>query len=250
MKVGCLGKTPKREDPRTMRLSAYGLAQLPPPPPTWDVRSKVTQLGVMLNDTLGDCAIAAPGHLIQIYTADLGKQLILSDTVIEAAYSAVGGYIHGDPSTDQGCNMLDVLKYWRKTGIGEHTIKVFGELSRTQAQLARAVYYFQGVYLGFALPDFVLAADAPDDWSCVPNGTPACAYNENNGHAVCAGAYDETGFWVVSWGQWVHVSWQFMAAYCDELYVTLTPDQFDFDGNNPLGLNLMAMNTEFAAITA
>lgn len=243
----CLGKKAKREDPRTMRLSAYGLASLPAPPPAYDPRAKVTSLGVMLNDQLGDCAIAAPGHLIQIWTAELGNQVIVPDSVIESVYRAVGGYVPGDPSTDGGCVMIDVLNYWRQTGIAEHTIKVYGELSKTQGQLQRGVYYFGGVYMGFALPAAIQGAS---EWAVVPDGSADKVPGSWGGHAVCAGAYDDTGFWVVSWGDWVHVTWEFLAAYCDEMYVTLTPDQFNPQGTNPLGLNLGAMNQEFAAITA
>jgi hypothetical protein len=233
-----------------MRLNAYGLANLNPPPPKYDLgQDKVSNLGMMLNDKLGDCAIAAPGHLIQLWTADCGKQVILSDEVIEQTYQAVGGYVPGDASTDNGCVMLDVLKYWRNQGIGGHYIKAFGELSRSRGQIQLAVYYLQGAYLGFALPA-ALDTDATV-WDTVPSGDPKTVPGSLGGHAICAvQGYDEDGFWIISWGTWIKVTWEFYAAYADEQYGILTPDQFDPNGTNPLGLNLSQMNDYFAAITS
>lgn len=119
-----LGKLAPRHDPRTLRMARYSVA-LPDPPATWDKTDKVTNLGLMMNDTLGDCTCASAGHMIQQWTAADGAQIILPDSAILAAYEALCGYRLGDPSTDAGGIELDVLNGWRQQGIGDHKIAAY-----------------------------------------------------------------------------------------------------------------------------
>src|SRR4051812_17423635 len=93
-----LGKLPPRYDARTLRLEHYlDLSALPPPPLECDWTAKVgAKWGMMLNDRIGDCAIAAPGHMMMAWTANAGRPFVPTDAQVLAAYSAVSGY---DPKT-------------------------------------------------------------------------------------------------------------------------------------------------------
>src|SRR5437899_611984 len=106
-----LGKLSARRDPRTLRLMDY-VSHLPPAPVSCDLTSKMTDIGMMLNDSLGDCTCATVGHIIQQWTAENGKQIIVPDSEILALYEKVGGYVPGQDSTDNGATALDVLNYW------------------------------------------------------------------------------------------------------------------------------------------
>src|SRR5271170_7246647 len=101
-----LGKRPAHIDSRTLKLSNY-LQTLAPPPPSQDwtaaVKKDYFEWGMMLNDSLGCCTMAAAGHMEMEWSANAGKPIIMpTDAQIETGYSAVGGYVPGDPSTDNG----------------------------------------------------------------------------------------------------------------------------------------------------
>ncbi len=114
-----LGKTVARHDPRALLMASYLTPALPAPPASFDLTSKVgSTWGMMDNDQLGDCTCAAAGHLIMEWTANAGKKMVTpTDKQIVAAYSAVTGYNPVTGANDNGANEVDVLNYWRQTGI-------------------------------------------------------------------------------------------------------------------------------------
>ena len=130
-----LGKLAKRHDPRTLKLSNYvskaGIV-IPTQPLTEDWMSKVQEWGMMVNDQVGDCAVAGPGHIILRDTTYQGAPFRPSDAQIIKAYSDISGYNPSTGDNDNGCVILDVLNYWRKIGIGGHQIKAFVEVDRPE----------------------------------------------------------------------------------------------------------------------
>src|ERR1700675_2681705 len=114
-----LGKLPVRHDKRTLRFPKY-MSVLPPVKPAVDWSPFVKDWKMFKNDQLGDCTIAAGGHLIELLTSSASDLVLPTDEQIVADYSSVTGYTPSDPSTDQGANELDVLNYWKKTGIAGH----------------------------------------------------------------------------------------------------------------------------------
>src|SRR5690349_7012685 len=109
-----LGKRPPKFDARTPHLAAYlkrGLA--PPPAQCLNYTDPVKAWPMMGNDTLGDCTCAAAGHMIEEWTANTRSQpVVMSTAEVEKAYRHFS-----PPGTDNGANLLDVLNYWRKTGM-------------------------------------------------------------------------------------------------------------------------------------
>lgn len=159
-----LGKLPPRLDSRTLKLAKYlrkGTA-LPPAPPAIDWTAKIAAWPMMANDTLGDCTCAAAGHMIECWTANAGDAFTPTSAQIIAAYSAAGGYVAGNPSTDNGAVELDVLNYWRQQGIAGHKIHAYAAFDPRNAECARqAIALFGGAYIGLALP---LSAQNQDVW--------------------------------------------------------------------------------------
>jgi hypothetical protein len=132
--AGKLGRKPMDPTLRRLTLEKYlsprtalSRAGLPPVPASQDVdrASKVGSWPMYLNDTLGDCTIAAEGHMFGAWSAyGFGTEALFSDDVIQGTYSRVGGYVPGDPSTDTGCMMSDVLADARATGMADTSGKV------------------------------------------------------------------------------------------------------------------------------
>lgn len=222
--TGKLGKLSARNDPRTLRLTDY-TCNLAPAPESCDRTSKMTDIGVMLNDSLGDCTCATVGHIIQQWTAESGTQVIVPDSAILALYEVVGGYVPGEDSTDGGAVAIDVLNFWTKNGIaGRKPLMAYAALnSKHPSQLRDAVYYFGNAYIGVELP---LSAKDQDIWDVPTLGTHIGHGRPGSwgGHAIPVCAYDEEFVYVITWGAIKKMTWQFYLAYCDEAYACLSTD--------------------------
>ena len=242
-----LGKLPKREDPRTLKLARYLVAEEITFLPTGaDWTQLATQpWGTMANDRLGDCALAAPGHMVQAWTANAqGAEVTISDADIVKAYSAVGGYVPGKPSTDNGCNMLDVLRFWKSTGIGGRKIAAYVEFDPTDRVQVRAAHWlFGGAYLGFGLP---LSAQSQAVWE-VTTG-PNAAFNSWGGHATASTTCDLQQCGLITWGYFQPYSYAFLAKYADEAYAVLSEDWMGSGSTSVQGFNLEMLRADLAKL--
>jgi hypothetical protein len=149
-----LGKGGARHDPRTLLLASYVTPALPAPPVSFDVSLKVKAWGVRDNDQIGDCTCAAAGHLIMEWTANSGNKMVApTDKQIVAAYSAITGYNPVTGANDNGAQEIDVLNYWRQTGIAGHKIGAYVALEpANHTHVMDSVYIFEGCYIGVQLP--------------------------------------------------------------------------------------------------
>lgn len=243
-----LGKLARRWDWRTLQLSHY-LDHALTVPAAVDNLSKVKALGMMLNDTLGCCVIAAQGHAVQTWTADgQGLEVTVPDSSILAGYERVGGYRPGDPQTDQGCDMLTALKDWKATGVGNahHQIGAYAQLSTSKTEIQASIAILGLAYIGIELP---LSAQSQVggvwDVATGPNGKPGSW----GGHCVTVAAYDADGLTCITWGQPQKMTWAFYFAYADEAYGIVSADYLAA-GVDPAGLNLTQLQADLAAIAA
>jgi hypothetical protein len=132
------------------------------PPRAAEWQSKVPDWTMSLNDTLGDCVPAAAAHCVTQWTTYAGDAIVPTDSDVLKAYEDVGGYVQGNPATDNGCNMLDFLKYWRKTGIGGNKIAAFVSVNPTSDTEVRwSIKLFGNLYLGVQLP---LTVQGATEW--------------------------------------------------------------------------------------
>lgn len=147
--TGKLGKLSVRTDVRTLRLRTYiDLGALPAPPDTIDLTPHVGEWPMYANDTRGDCTTAAAGHMIEAWTAAAGGAAVeVTEDAVVRAFEAVR---LTDPLTgEEGAIELDVLRYWRKRGIGGHRIGAYAAVGPRDHRLARtAAWLFGGLYIG------------------------------------------------------------------------------------------------------
>lgn len=260
-----LGKDRPREDPRTLRLARYldvaAVAGLPQYPASYDLSPAVSDWPMYLNDRLGDCAIAGPAHMVEGWTANVaailaavgkpGAPVRLTDADVQAAYSAVGGYRPGDPSTDNGCNMLDVLNYWRTTGLGGRKIQAYAAVDlHNHAEVKAALWLFGGLYLGLGLP-VSAQAQVGKRWTEPASKRGNGAPYSWGGHAVNLVAHNRAGTTAVTWGAKQPMTWGFLDAYADEGYVVFSPgDWLTPDGKSPAGFASAALLADLRRVTA
>lgn len=255
-----LGKRARRLDSRTLKLARYLTTSLPTPASSGGYQRKVRSWPMYLNDSLGCCVIAAMGHMIGQWTAYArGKGVILADQDILRAYSAVGGYVPGDASTDNGCDMLTALNYWRQTGIGGHKILAFAAVNwLNHVEVEQAINLFGSLFVGVALP---ISAQGSPVWE-VPSSGP---YRDGSpgswgGHAECDVGYNAVrsgglfnrrrpGLMPITWGARGAKTWAFMDTYCDECYVALSQEWIESRGLSPSGCDLDHLRSDLAEIT-
>jgi len=243
-----LGKHPPKFDVRTLQFGAYITKGLPAPPDSVDYAKAVPTWPMMGNDKYGDCTCAAAGHMIEEWTANTGTEKTVPDAQILATYKHFAGN-----NADAGANMLDVLKYWRKTGIGGDKILAFAQLQpKSTIQAMDAISMFASCYIGVALPDFAVVPGKflTTPWVVPPQGPVGkAARNPKNGHCIPAVGYDQRNLYVVTWGALKMMSWEFYQAYMDEAFAVLSDDWIETKvGKAPNGFDLAALKKDLAQV--
>jgi hypothetical protein len=248
---GMLGRLPRKFNPRVPHLSALLAGRrraLAPPPVSCDYTVALpADLGMMGNNSLGDCTCAALGHALQVWTANANPPIDTEpDSNIIELYSEACGYKAGDASTDRGGDEQSVLTFAMLSGIpvtsGRHRISAFVEVDPSNfADVKLAIYDGGLCYLGFNVPDWIMSEQV---WDVRP-GTA----NIIGGHAVIAAGYDADGLNIISWGSKAYrMTWAFWSAYVDEAYLLADADWILATGKSPAGLSLTDLETQMSAI--
>lgn len=238
---------------------------LPPIQPSVDWTTKLpASLGMMMNDTLGDCTCAGIYHAIQVWTANTRPAVETEpDANVELVYCQAGGYCPGDPSTDRGAAEQDVLGYWLNQGVPVYpsvgsTGDTFNKLTafyevdtRVLPDVARTIADCGISYIGFNVPDYLMANGVPQVWDYQGQD-----YKIEGGHCVVLPAYDfrfatsaiAGTFKVISWGQVYTMTTRFFSQFVDEAYGPVDADWVNNQGTTPLGLSLGELESQMEAI--
>jgi len=251
-----LGRLHRSYNPRVPHMSALLAGQtLPPPPPTVNWTAGMpANLGMMLNDSLGDCTCAAFYHAIQVWTFNgAGKMDTEPDPDVEALYVDACGYNPQVPGEGPGGNEQSVLTYILKTGAPtgpkgatRQKITAFVEVDPRQVDDVKRTINDCGVaYIGFNVPESI------DPETMVP--PPVWVYDPKKaksvgGHAVVLAGYDANGARVISWGQYYTMTWEFFAHFVDEVYAIADIGWFNAKGTSPGGLTQAELAKQMQAL--
>jgi hypothetical protein len=241
-------------DPRAP-MSRYGL---PPVPLTQDVdyASEVTSWPMYLNDQLGDCTIAGAGHMFGAWTRYAGgTEAVFTDDQVQAVYSRAGGYVPGDPTTDNGCVMADVLADLKTTGMidaGGHVHKVAGFAAlgnvADESLLGQVLDVFGSVYTGVSVQQHMeaeFAAGQPFTWD------PDPAAQVIGGHCICLQRRHGSGgapLVYVTWGALQPATTGFQAGAVEEAWAVVTEDWIKANGLSVQGLDLHQLLADMAYV--
>lgn len=259
MDIFKLGKHPKKEDRRTLKLSNYlKVEKLPPIPDEqdWIVQSGIKVWNMFANDRYGDCVWAANGHLIMLQTALNGNPIVPTDDDILQAYASTGF----DPKTgdnDNGTNELDAMRYMQRTGICGHKWGAFVEVNfRDQNEVKAANYLFGGLLAGVGLPS---AEQGQNEWAIPPldgndNDQSAGSWG---GHGVPVMGYSisKKRVRIITWGQPMDVDWDFFFGtdangnpYTEELYAFISQDWVTDTKAAPNSLDMEALVADLKSV--
>lgn len=193
------------------------------------------KLSMWGNDEWGDCVKCGEANQIMRLerqetrsTAQITEEDVIREYKLECEREfGFQPMVPGD-SHDTGLIMRQNLTNWRKLGFKfkTHVFKIaaFGELEPAETdQLRAAIYRLQGVQFGLALPK---AAQTMYDsthkmWDY--NGEIGDEWKPGSwgGHAVYSKAYSPIGFQVLSWGDKITVTDNFIRKYCDEAWAVV-----------------------------
>lgn len=234
-----LGKKAVKLDKRTLKLEKY-LSKALVPPHNLNWGKPIQQWQMMKNDEIGDCTCAGAGHLIMTWTANAGVLYTPPDNEILKAYEATGGYIPGDPSTDNGATELDVLNYWRRNGIAGHKIGAFVSINPRNIQhLKIAAWLFGGIYTGVMLTQ--------SDMDAIQSGENTWRYNKSpfiGGHAVPAIGYNNKGFQFITWGMVQTATYEWVYNRVEEAYAIISHDWIKNTGKAPSGFDINQLSND------
>ncbi len=239
------GRVPSKIDPRTITMAQ--LRPLPTPPPQFTA-ADVTDWPTLGNDKAPCCTCAAAAHMIHNWTAAHAAPVLLSEDQVLATFVVVSG------GAADGAEMLDVLRFWRRSGIAERKLRAYVALDpHNENDLRTTIYLFGAAYIGLSFPDFAVkeATDTSAVWA-VPEGGAVGenAPRETNGHCVAAVGYDSDHLYVVSCGARRTMTWDFYRAYNDEAYALLSHDWYGDERKSPTGFALAELQGEIAALQA
>jgi hypothetical protein len=240
------GKSRRVVDSRTLQLNKYFGAKLPKPPQAIDWGKAIHGWPMYANNIYADCTCAAAAHMIISWTTACKARQTSTETEVLDFYKHFT-----KPGPDNSCVVLEVLKYWRSSGLAGHKIMVFAQLKlRDMDEIKQVIALFGGCYVGLELPNFAADARHP---ATVPWVVPAAgplgkaASNPKFGHCVAAVGYDDDNLHVVSWGEAKLMSWQFYSDYADECYALLSSD-FLAKNETPSGLDLAQLKHDLASV--
>lgn len=248
-KLGRKPPHPKSTHPRVSLEDHFDLSKIKVPSVV-DRASKVKSWPMYLNDQLGCCTASGVGHAEQALSAYGGREIDFTDNDILKLYEATGGYVPGDPSTDNGAVMQDVLNYWQKTGIQGHNPDAVAELEDFYhvANLRKALYLFGTVYLGINFP-----ASAITQFNNGQSWEYEAGSSIEGGHCIVLQKMNASGtpdiLDIITWGQLQPMNISFAHHYIEEAWVVIDKEWITASGTDVDGFSLDSLIQDFHDMT-
>lgn len=253
MKFGLL---PARADDlaRAPRLGAHPLARRAAQP-VLD-RSAVPFAPRMFgNNDLSDCTAAGLANTALALGALDGFQPVVDESAVEAFYSATSGYIPGQPATDVGAVLTDVLAYQCRAGFNSGAQLLTGPWGTVDPfdrnLLALGMETFGTVLAGVALSE----ADMNRVGQVWDIGTMSTGGDPTPGSAGlhCLAAFDYSGLRdgnlvrLATWGALQPATWRWVERAIREAHVVVWRPVLATTGANWNGLDYAALVAAAAA---
>lgn len=246
------GRIKSPPDPlgRELHLRRYLMpGQLPQlPEQCINSRSVGDDCGMLGNDRVGNCVIAGGMHLDQDWLSNAGHDFRFTTEQALQVYSEVTGYNPADPTTDNGTDPVQFLKFWRSRTLLGKSIGGFALLPTCDLEtLKYTILLFGGCLAGFTLPDSCLDRE---DWNYTPSPAEHIydMPNPANGHEVVIVDYMPDRFRVRTWGTTIDMSPAFYGAYCDQAFAVFSNDMLRGDGRSPRGFDAGALRADLARV--
>lgn len=143
-----------------------------------------------------------------------------------------------------GYNILDRLKYWRRSSMFGNFLWAFAAVDLTNVEAVKsAVNAFGGLDIGVNLPS---AWQDSDVWD-IGSGR---GYRPGSwgGHSVPIVGYDENYLFVSTWGEIVPMTWAALPVFCDEGYALIDPTWLANGAVTPSNYDLETLHRDLKAL--
>lgn len=204
-------------------------------------------IGMLLNDNLGDCTIAADGHIVEAFSFfGQGVEYVVQDSQALTAYEVVGGYKPGQPQTDNGALIPNALHYAMVTGFGSHKIAFYGHIPVTDMSGVKlSCAEFGYLSIGINLPNSAMDQfNEGKPWDVVANDGGI-----DGGHCVVVCGYDSQYLYIWTWGELWRMTYAFWNKYVTEAWPVVSREYVNaHTGKDPEGVSLYTLGTEVKAV--
>jgi hypothetical protein len=194
-----MGRNRPARGAKKLQFHEYLGTALPQFPTICDYTAKASPSlsRIYLNDQLGDCVIAGGAHVRGITSGNNGgSSVVFTDDQIQQQYSAITGYVPGNPATDNGTDEVTAMNWWMQNGWPDG-VKLAGWVAVRASMARMALYLFENLFFGVELPDaWVNNMPSGPGFTWDVAGAP----DQNNGHCFIGGGYTPAGFTICTWG--------------------------------------------------
>ena len=189
--------------------------------------------------------------MFQAQAANNDRDFVVTDDRVIDLYADVSGYDRSRPETDQGAEMIDVLKEMRNgAGLAGQRIGAFAAVDPLNREHVDAAVNLCGwLFVGVDLP---IATETQTVWDAAPLGQEfdfRYRPNSRGPHAMAMLGYDALHVIFVTWGGVKVATRRWFHAYCSEAWAVV--DSLWFDDTSmltPSGFNLSQLMSDLVEI--
>jgi hypothetical protein len=234
-----LGKGPAKIEPlRRLMLARYlKAADLPAVETSCDWSGGITDFGMHMNDSLGDCVLAGTANSIESTEKCSNKaSVFIPDSYIGPLYNKLS-------PNDNGLVIVDWLNQWRKSNFFGFLLDSYADPSSAD-EMRLSTQLFGGVLCGIQLTQ-------QDVYDC-ENGKPWLNVTQGptEGHCVWQPIFNPQGPVFVTWNREQQCSWQWLNKRLDEAHTLFQVSWLNKDGVAPSGVDWQALHADLSAVTA
>jgi hypothetical protein len=200
------------------------------------------------NNLYGTCVPASTANALILRTANtLPKPVVPTIQEVLDLYHVVGGFVLGDPSTDNGVDETNMCEFLVRTGgfLG-HQSDATGMIDpRNQDHIKWCNILFGSCRVGWNLPGY--AQDqfkAGKPWDVQTGGD-----QKISGHDAPIVDFRGGMYFVISWGKLHPVTPAALAAWAEESHAELFFDWTQAQGQAPSGFDLTELAQKLPAVT-
>ena len=224
-----------------LRLN-YGMwtAGLPPPTSVDYLTALPDWLGMMGNNTVGDCFDAAMYHGDQVLTQFAqGACVTQDDQYVVDLYSEITGYA-GTPETDKGSDPYQSFTWVENNGLPRAdgtAVKLIAAIEidpRQPSDVMEAMAACGGLMVGFNVPSSLEQNMGALVWDYDPSNAQIVG-----GHEIFVAKHlsPSANFGLISWGQKnFEMTPNFWAAYVNQVTACVWSDWLESTGLTPFGM--------------
>jgi hypothetical protein len=236
----CYGAVLAKPEDAQFKLSDFAnIAKLPTPPRIFGHGLNLV-FGMLANNQVGDCVIAGGMHEEMAWGSEVGRVPPFNAQAAVDEYSAITGYVPGNPLTDAGTDMGVAAKYRRTTGLKDangdrHKILAYLRIEPLNLDhILIAAYCLGATGVGVA----ITLSDEQQFSQGIPWSPVMFSPVKGMHYVPVLGRNSKGNFLIVTWGRLHAATPEWMRNRIGQAFTYISPTPFGVTGKTPEGFNL------------